>query len=588
MASSGIRELVVTRYLESRGFGHTIVGCEGLLLAPLDKALRDFPARAFPGMEMAPIDRALQAITVKDGRFARASNFVWMLDHAWRGVSSVFFSNLRHFLSVEGDDPAALARALGASVERMLAAHEAWLRSGVYWGSFGNNATLDGRFLDLEVATIFGRPFVGVLVEGDAPAPVGLGERAVVGCEALAQLVALRAAIDHIQLRLRRLCELEVIAHPLEREFVAEFLSVLGRQLGPGHPLRDRGAACARVAVMIGRVLDLPPSGRAQARELVEAQYDFLVMGRPQTQPWALGRLPLTLARVESSLRLSAYSPDFAASSSDLGAGREINRRLEEIDAQTTVEGAMEAVGGLLEHLAPRTPAPLPVPVLAPMPTPAPMPELISAPAPAPTPAPAPAPTPAPVRESPFRKEALAAYVAGRSGSNALLRVSPVWSRYVFWLLAAALLAGVGFSALARVDEYESGPAVVQIERGAGSVVAVLPGRVHAFVSPRQTIRLSVDGFRGSFSELTLATASEVVGPEEARRLLGPEAAEALRPNGPVVLLRAPLPRRTFESEGRSFDYRAGLHGVAQVRLRSQPLLQVLVPALRGTWGAGS
>src|SRR6185503_15417644 len=45
MASSGIRELVVTRYLESKGLGPTIVGCEGLLLAPLDPALRNFTDR---------------------------------------------------------------------------------------------------------------------------------------------------------------------------------------------------------------------------------------------------------------------------------------------------------------------------------------------------------------------------------------------------------------------------------------------------------------------------------------------------------------------------------------------------------------
>jgi hypothetical protein len=352
-ASSGIRELVVTRYLESKGFGHAIVGCEGLLLAPLDRSLRDLAARSASGRDVAPIDRALQAITVRDGRFARASNFVWLLDHAWRGVTHVFFANLKRFLGTDGDDPTALARALGDSVERLLDAHEAGLRAGVYWGSVGEYSTVDGRFLDLERATLFGRPFVGLLAEADPPAAIADDGRAMVGCEALPHLIALRAAVDHLRQRLARLVEKGIIAHPIERAFVAEFLSALDRELGATHALRDRAVACARVADMIGRVLGLSPAARGQARELVEAHHDFLVHGRAPEHDWSLQRLPVVLARTASAQRLKAFSPAFAAVSGDLQKGRELNWRLDETFAQTTVDGALEAVRGLLDHMTP-------------------------------------------------------------------------------------------------------------------------------------------------------------------------------------------------------------------------------------------
>lgn len=73
----------------------------------------------------------------------------------------------------------------------------------------------------------------------------------------------------------------------------------------------------------------------------------------------------------------------------------------------------------------------------------------------------------------------------------------------------------------------------------------------------------------------------QVVGPSTVRRYLGPQIADTLAPTGPVVLVRAALPGTTFEADGRRYPLHDGLHGVAQVRVRREPILVALVPKLK-------
>jgi hypothetical protein len=101
-----------------------------------------------------------------------------------------------------------------------------------------------------------------------------------------------------------------------------------------------------------------------------------------------------------------------------------------------------------------------------------------------------------------------------------------------------------------------------------------------------QKLRLEISGFRYAYRELTVeAIGDEVVGPEEARRYLGPEVADSVQLGGPVVLVRAKLPARTFNSEGRVFSYHDGMHGTAEVRVRTEPILLTLVPGLKVIFG---
>ncbi|HEY1584954.1 MAG TPA: HlyD family secretion protein, partial [Polyangia bacterium] len=114
------------------------------------------------------------------------------------------------------------------------------------------------------------------------------------------------------------------------------------------------------------------------------------------------------------------------------------------------------------------------------------------------------------------------------------------------------------------------------------SVVALLPGSYRSLLRPGMPLRLYVEGYHYAYRDLVVdSVADAVVGAAEARRFLGPDAAAAVRLDGPVVLVRARLPGRTFDFAGRTYDFYDGLRGLAEVRLRSEPILFTLVPQLR-------
>lgn len=75
-----------------------------------------------------------------------------------------------------------------------------------------------------------------------------------------------------------------------------------------------------------------------------------------------------------------------------------------------------------------------------------------------------------------FREEALEYHASGHRRGD-LLRISPAWTQWVFWLLLALLAAGVLYVIFATVPEYAEGVAVIRFEQRT-DVVAELPGTV--------------------------------------------------------------------------------------------------------------
>lgn len=357
-ASGAVRELVTSRHLAAAGYGGSIVPCEGLLLAPLHPDLTGVMDAAFPADDPAPVDRHLQALSVKPGDFARASNLVWLLDRPWfQGYVATFFGALGYYLT-RGDEsarsfralgPEDLAAALARAIGRALAHFEAYLRAGVFWGSFHNNCTLDGRFLDLECATLFGGPFVGVLRD---PAR-GPSSDVLAGPEALSYLREMRLTLRHVRTRLRFFVDEGLVRHPVERAFVETFLAALAAQITPDHPVASRERACACVTAMLERVLDVPAHHASQLRAMVHAYHDWLE-GRPGIPSAGLPLRPLALelSRSEGARRLRAHEWVLCP------AGRRdraqlIHEGLEEVDAQATVDGAFAALERLLRAMRP-------------------------------------------------------------------------------------------------------------------------------------------------------------------------------------------------------------------------------------------
>jgi biotin carboxyl carrier protein len=128
------------------------------------------------------------------------------------------------------------------------------------------------------------------------------------------------------------------------------------------------------------------------------------------------------------------------------------------------------------------------------------------------------------------------------------------------------------------------GDAVASVEQDAAEIVVVglFPGHYRPmFESSRSRLYLELAGFPDSRQEVALrSVADEVVGPVEAMRYLGRDRAGALAPSGPVVIVVTVLPSDTFVSDDIEYRVYDGMQGTLEVELRSETLLDMLLPTL--------
>ncbi|MFV8752207.1 HlyD family efflux transporter periplasmic adaptor subunit [Nannocystaceae bacterium ST9] len=129
------------------------------------------------------------------------------------------------------------------------------------------------------------------------------------------------------------------------------------------------------------------------------------------------------------------------------------------------------------------------------------------------------------------------------------------------------------------------GDAVVSVEHDATEtlVVGLFPGHYRPLLSAADTrLFLEFSGFPDSRQEVEIrSVADEVVGPVEAMRYLGRDREGAMTPSGPVVVVVTVLPSDTFTSEDTEYRVYDGMQGTLEVELRSETLLETLVPALK-------
>jgi len=149
--------------------------------------------------------------------------------------------------------------------------------------------------------------------------------------------------------------------------------------------------------------------------------------------------------------------------------------------------------------------------------------------------------------------------------------------------------AGVVNDVLVRPGQYlQPGQTVLSLAAGGTepTVTVVLPGQYRPLLRPGQPLRLEISGYRYAYQKLVVGTVSdEVIGPGEAQRALGPAIAQTVQVTGPVVVAKARLPSSTFVAEGKTYRYHNGMQGTAEVRIRRDRLLVVLVPGLKALFG---
>jgi membrane fusion protein (multidrug efflux system) len=116
------------------------------------------------------------------------------------------------------------------------------------------------------------------------------------------------------------------------------------------------------------------------------------------------------------------------------------------------------------------------------------------------------------------------------------------------------------------------------------SAVAMVPASFRPMLQRGSEMRFDLEGFKFDYTDVTVEeVSSEAVGSREMQRLLGQERSDAVNlDTGAHVLVTAKIPTSTFSSEGESYAFFDGLTGLAEIRVRREPILVVLIPALRG------
>ncbi|OJH37575.1 hypothetical protein [Cystobacter ferrugineus] len=297
LPSAAAREYLVSCYLEEMGAGDTLVACEGLLLAPLPPDAEHYVESIFAGRDLrqlAPANRRLQAITVKRAGFARLSNFVWAFSQ-WRSKAPFLVELLLKMAQYLGDPsqpevrlrdvtPMAIAERMECALERLVQHFARFFRTGVYWGSFHNNFTADGRFLDLETPIVFGGPFIGmVTTSGTLPESVDMADfHVLVGCEVLLCLQQFRTFLAFLLDRLEWLGRNDAGGGELENRFLLDTAEALRARFPQSHWLHDPGALGEKLTAALASVLALPPGATEELGALVDVQCHVALNMKPK------------------------------------------------------------------------------------------------------------------------------------------------------------------------------------------------------------------------------------------------------------------------------------------------------------------
>jgi biotin carboxyl carrier protein len=115
------------------------------------------------------------------------------------------------------------------------------------------------------------------------------------------------------------------------------------------------------------------------------------------------------------------------------------------------------------------------------------------------------------------------------------------------------------------------------------TLFALLPGHYRPYLRTGMSLRVELEGFRYDYHELTIeSVGDQIIGPGEVQRFLGPNLADAVSVNGAVILVKARFSSPTFVNDGRMLSYFDGMPSRAEARVRSERIIFMLLPALKG------
>lgn len=113
-------------------------------------------------------------------------------------------------------------------------------------------------------------------------------------------------------------------------------------------------------------------------------------------------------------------------------------------------------------------------------------------------------------------------------------------------------------------------------------LLALIPGRFRPQLAVGMPLRMELVGYPYDYQHLTITKIDQqAIGPQQARLYLGSSIADALTIEGPVVLVQAALPDEFTTLDGESYHYHEGMAGRIEIRLRSESIVERLLPGLK-------
>jgi membrane fusion protein (multidrug efflux system) len=141
------------------------------------------------------------------------------------------------------------------------------------------------------------------------------------------------------------------------------------------------------------------------------------------------------------------------------------------------------------------------------------------------------------------------------------------------------IVTDIAATAGQHVDAGDVVMSVVDDSKAGLEVVAFLPGGDRPQIEIGMPLRLELLGFDYAWQDVVVDTITEgVIGPAEAKRLLGPQLADTVQMGGGVVMVKARLTGTKFVSGGVEYPYHDGMGGTAEVRMRDETILEMLIP----------
>ena len=354
----------MSRYLRAKGLEQHIVPCTGLLLARMPQALAE-PLEVFyreQQLQRPPSDQHLQAISVKPAGFARWSNLVWLAHQSSGHPDRIrelawmceHFARPRpvgaeHEPAVGACTATSIANELARAMERGFESFEAFFRAGVFWGSYHNNFTLDGRFLDLELPCVVGETLLckhHVHGGQGARGPIEHFGRPF-GEEVLFYVRQVRLAFDTLVERFEAIARSCISAGV--QQFLRQWIAALHRAVGAEHWIRNQEVLRERM-VALYRETGAP---EAQLQALVDALMarEFRGASLPAVVAhMADASFPMLETGVHADLSIIGDAPGLRSTQA-VDERRLLKSCLTELDALTDVDAYLERLRTWLEAI---------------------------------------------------------------------------------------------------------------------------------------------------------------------------------------------------------------------------------------------